>query len=176
MGRIVFGVLLVSALAVGFTVFVNLDTENPNMWSGSDVSKIVVEEANLEVLEERYTPETERAWCLYGEIRDDGENGKVAVVEEIKWNSEAEGTRTSVEFDCIGDLPVPERTEYLGHVHSHPPEDEARPSAQDEAMNHAGGVDVMGIYNGERPQLLRWRGRITRARRRHGYRGDRGRS
>jgi hypothetical protein len=149
MGTIAIGTVLVLAIAVGLGVLIQLDEPVSSMSSGSGVSSVVVDSGEVDDIEEKYTPQTERAWCLYGEVRESGDTGKVAVVEEVKWDSEAEGTKTTVEFDCLDDLPVPEGTEYIGHVHSHPAGSAARPSAQDEALNHVGGVAVMGIYNGD---------------------------
>ena len=149
MGRIGLGLVLSLALAASFGLFVYLDSGAANMWSDEGVSSVVVDSEEIEVIDEKYTPEEERAWCLYGETREEGENGTVeAVVEDVVWDSDAEGTKESVEFNCQQGISSPEGATYLGHVHSHPPGMPARPSSQDEATAHA-GADVMGIYNGD---------------------------
>lgn len=148
-GRIALGTVFALAITAGVGLLIQLDEPVSSMSSGSGVSSVVVDSGEVDDIEDKYTPQTERAWCLYGEVRDGEDAGKVAVVEEIKWDSEAEGTETTVEFDCLDDLSVPEGTEYIGHVHSHPAGSAARPSAQDEALNHVGGVAIMGIYNGD---------------------------
>jgi hypothetical protein len=117
------------------------------MWSGSEISSVHVDSEELSVIEDRYTPEEERAWCLFGEMRE-REQTHVAVVEEVVWDSDAEGTKTSVEFNCQQGISAPENAEYIGHVHSHPSGSPAHPSTQDEVTGHAGAA-AMGIYNGE---------------------------
>lgn len=148
MGRIALGLVLSLAIAASFGLFVHFDSGAANMWSDQEVSSVVVDSDEIGEIEEKYTPEEERAWCLYGEIREE-ENGTVeAVVEDVVWDSDAEGTRESVEWNCQRGISSPEGATYLGHVHSHPSGMPARPSSQDEATAHA-GADVMGIYNGD---------------------------
>lgn len=147
MARIALGLVLFSAIAAGFGVLAHFDSENPNMWSGSEISSVHVDSEELSVIEDRYTPEEERAWCLFGEMRE-REQTHVAVVEEVVWDSDAKSTKESVEFDCHRGISAPEGSDYIGHVHSHPPDSAAQPSTQDEATGHA-SADVMGIYNGD---------------------------
>ena len=150
MTRIAIGLVLVSSIAAGLGVLAYFDSEDPNMWSGNEVSSVVVESEEVSDIEDRYTPEEERAWCLYGEVRENEEEGTaVAVVEEVSWDSDAESTRTSVEFNCQQGISAPEDAEYIGHAHSHPPGSPAQPSTQDEVTGHAGAA-VMGIYNGDK--------------------------
>lgn len=146
--RVALGLLLFTALAVGFGVFVHLDSETPNMWSDNSVSSVVIDSEEVAEIEERYTPEEERAWCLYGEIYGNEEETAEAVVKAVVWDSDAESTETSVEFNCQQGISAPEEADYIGHVHSHPSDMPARPSAQDEATGHA-SAEVMGIYNGK---------------------------
>lgn len=103
-----------------------------------------------ETLDRRYTASTERAWCLYGRI-----DGRTVVVEHVIWDSAAEGEKTNVEFDCRRDVQRPAGTAYLGHVHSHPPDSAARPSAIDRGTNYVTSVTVMGIYNGDELNVFR---------------------
>lgn len=146
--RIALGILLFTALAAGFGVFVHLDSETPNMWSDDTVSSVVIDSEEVADIEERYTPEEERAWCLYGDIYENEDGKAEAVVGVVVWDSDSESTETSVEFNCQQGISAPEDADYLGHVHSHPPRMPARPSSRDEATGHAGAA-VMGIYNGE---------------------------
>jgi len=148
MGRIVLGLVLVLALAVGFGAFAHLDTGDANMWSGPEVSSVVIDSADMTDIEERYTTEEERAWCLYGEVQENEDGTSDAVVEKTVWDSDAESTETSVEFNCQQGISPPDGTNYIGHVHSHPSGTPAQPSTQDEVTGHASAA-VMGIYNGE---------------------------
>ena len=147
--RVALGLLLVVTLAAGFGAFAYLDTGDPNMWSENAVSSVAIDSEEVTEIEERYTTEEERAWCLFGEVHEDGEGTAEAVVEEVVWDSDAESTKTSVEFNCQQGISAPEEAEYIGHVHSHPSGSSAQPSTQDEVTGHAGAA-VMGIYNGDK--------------------------
>jgi hypothetical protein len=147
-GKTVLGLLLVVSLAGGLFVFEELDRGDPNMWSGSGVSSVVVDSDEMAEIEDRYTTEEERAWCLFGEVQENEDGTAKAVVEEVIWDSDAECTKTSVEFNCHRGISSPENGDYIGHVHSHPSGTPAQPSTQDEITGHAGAT-VMGIYNGE---------------------------
>jgi len=148
-GKTVLGLLLIISLAGGLVVFEDLDRGDPNMWSGSGVSSVVIDSDEMAEIEDRYTTEEERAWCLFGEVQQNEDGTAEAVVEEVIWDSDAESTKTSVEFNCHRGISSPEDGEYIGHVHSHPSGSPAQPSTQDEVTGHAGAT-VMGIYNGER--------------------------
>lgn len=149
MGKIVLGILLLLAVAGGFGFLVQQDSGIPSMWSDTKVSSVVVDSEEVEEIKGKYTSDEERAWCLFGEIRENEEEGTATVVvKEVVWDSDAESDTESVEFNCRQGISAPEDADYLGHVHSHPSGVPAQPSSQDEATGHGGAV-VMGIYNGD---------------------------
>jgi hypothetical protein len=146
--RVALGLVLFVTLAAGFGVFAHLDSETTSMWSGSGASSVTIDSEEVSEIADRYTTEEERAWCLFGEVHEDKDGVSEVVVEEVIWDSDAESTETSVEFNCQQGISAPDDADYIGHVHSHPSGTPARPSTQDEVTGHADAA-VMGIYNGE---------------------------
>lgn len=127
-------------LAAGALFGVGMVMEEP----AGPVTTVSLPADGHDTLAERYTTDTERAWCLFGHVDD-----RTVVVEHVIWDRRAEGTETQVEFDCQRDVQRPDGTAYLGHVHSHPADSRATPSAVDRGTNYVTSVTVMGIYNGE---------------------------
>ncbi|MDY6779109.1 MAG: hypothetical protein SV760_00880 [Halobacteria archaeon] len=136
-------VAVIAFLILGL-VFAGLFYTDMNKQESGPVTTVVVSSEEIDDIKSKYISRTERAWCLYGEV-----SGRKVVIEEIVWDSKAEGTRGSVSFNCLADLPVPEGTKYLGHVHSHPRDSGAYPSAVDQATNRMSNIVVMGVYNGD---------------------------
>lgn len=148
-GRIALGTVLVLSVAAGVGLLIQFDSGTSSMWSEPEISSVVVNSEEIEAIEKKYTSQEERAWCLFGEVHENEDEGTVKVaVEEVVWDSDAESTRTSVEFNCQQGISAPEDADYIGHAHSHPPDSPAQPSTRDEVTGHAGAA-VMGIYNGD---------------------------
>lgn len=149
MGTIALGTVLVLAVAAGVGVLIQLDSGASSMWSEPEVSSVVVDSEEVEGIENKYTSQEERAWCLFGDVNENEEEEKVeVVVEEVIWDSDAESDAESVEWNCQQGISAPEDADYIGHVHSHPSGMPAQPSTRDEVTAHGGAV-VMGIYNGD---------------------------